>query len=441
VKFTSLIRCALALAVAFLLGSCGGGGATAITTDVGAFSVNPPTATWYAGVKNTITIAGGSAPFTLSSSEPSLLPVPINLNGRQLDLVPNNPSVIDAGLPPNSLPVRTVNLCARSAEGLQACAVIKVGQNFLTGYFFAFTNSTCGGPSPCAGGETTLLFDATTNGNILPNRQFKIERIRGSFQFVVPLNNQTNLEDSVVVTSDEQGVFTTVIRVPLNPEDKVGVIKVTDLQSGAYVFDTFVINGSTSTLNNAITVIPDTITLTGPNAQTCGGGQVQLQVFDGTPPYTAFCGNPQIFVNNPVSGSNPGLFTVTVGQSAGACLTAETCTITDARGARTTFTVTTLKGTNPTTPALSVVPNALTLSCGTSGSVTAVGGSGSYFVNSSHPRVTATVTGNTVTITRLAADAAAGPVPVGGYPTTATVSVSDGSSAVPVTVTVPAICP
>jgi len=435
VKFTSLIRCALAFAGAFLLGSCGGGGATAITTVVGAFSVNPPTATWYAGVKNTLTIAGGSPPFTLSSSEPSLLAVPVNLNGRQIDLVPNNPSVIDAGLPPNSLPVRTVNITARSAEGLQASAEIKVGQNFLTGYFFAFTSSTCAGATPCAGGESVLTFDATTNGNILPNRQFKIEKIRGDFQFVVPVNNQTNLADSVVVTSDEQGVFTTVIRVPTNPSDKVGIIKVTDLKSGAYVLDTFVISGTS--LNGAITVIPDTITMTGPNAQTCGGGQVQLQVFDGVPPYTAFCGNPQIFVNNPVSGSNPGLFTVTVGQSTGACLTGETCTITDARGARTTFTVTTLKGTNPTTPALSVVPNAITLACNTSGSVTVVGGSGVYFANSSHPRVTAAVSGNTVTITRLNGDT----TPPAPFQTTATVSVSDGSSAVPVTVTVPATCP
>ena len=431
-KFTSLIRFALAFAGAFLLGSCGGGGATAITTDVGAFSVNPPNATWYAGVKNTLTIAGGSPPFTLSSSEPSLLAVPVNLNSRQIDLVPNNPSVIDAGLPPNSLPVRTVNITARSAEGFQAVSEIKVGQNFLTGYFFSFSSSTCSGGTPCAGGESVLKFDATTNGNILPNRQFKIERIRGSFQFVVPVNNQTNLEDSVVVTSDEAGVFTTIIRVPASIDDKIGVIKVTDLASGAYRLDTFVIGAGPA--GGTITVLPPQINLTGPNGTTCGNGQVQVMAFDGVAPYTATCFNPQIFVNNPVSGSNPGVFTVTVGASS-TCLSGEQCLVQDARGARATFTVTTVKGTSPPTVAIAVVPNAITLACNTSGSVTATGGSGAFFVNSSHPRITASVSGNTVTITRLPGDA--GVV----YPTSGTVSVSDGSSSVPVTVTVPATCP
>jgi len=95
-----------------------------------------------------------------------------------------------------------------------------------------------------------------------------------------------------------------------------------------------------------------------------------------------------------------------------------------------------VKGSAPTNPPLAVSPSSLTLSCGATGAVTVVGGSGSYSVNSTHPRVTASVSGNTVSITRLA-----GPDPAGGpFPTTATISITDGATVTSVTATVPAAC-
>jgi hypothetical protein len=80
-----------------------------------------------------------------------------------------------------------------------------------------------------------------------------------------------------------------------------------------------------------------------------------------------------------------------------------------------------------------VSPTTFTLACGTSGAVTVVGGTGSYTVNSSHPRVTASVSGNTITVTRLSADGA----PAGTFPSTATISVTDGSSVASTVATVP----
>jgi len=432
VKFSSLTRYAFALASAFLLASCGGGGATPVIVDSGPLQIIPATASWYGGTIYTLTVNGGTPPYQLSTSEPSLLPLPQSISGHTIQVLPNNPSVVDAGLPPEALPIRTTTIFARSAEGLTATAVIQIGQNFLTGYGFNFTTTTCtGGPSPCAGGETAMSFDATTNGNILQDRVFRIERIRGPFQFVDPLNTN-NQKDVINVVSDHEGKFTVVIRVAVGIPTQVGIIKVTDTNSGANVLHTFNINGTPAT--GALTVIPESVTLTGPNGTTCGFGTFDVVVFDGAAPYTAICPNQQIQVVNSPSNTQPGRFTFNVGAST-QCLSGEQCVITDAFGARKTFTVTTVKGTSPPTTPLTVSPSALTLACGQSGSVTVVGGNGNYAVNSSNSRVTATVSGNTVTITRLTGD-------VGGpFPTSATISVTDGTSIGNTVATVPASCP
>ena len=432
VNFQTLARYAVGLVSAFLLASCGGGGAEQRPTDTGNITLNPPTATWYAGVKNTLVISGGTGPFTLTSSEPGIFPVPLNTSSRTIDVVPLQPGVVDAGLQPDELQVRTVNITVRDVVGNQNFNVIRVAQNFLTGYGMFVGGTTCAAGQLCAGGETVLFFDSTFNGALYAGHQFRIERVTGPFQFLDPLNTN-NQVDVVIVTADHEGKFTTRIRVATGIPSQVALIKVTDIQSGAYTYRVLPIVGTPAT--GALAAIPDAINLTGPNGTTCGFGTVDVLVFDGQAPYTATCPNPQIFVLNQTSGSQPGRFTFVVGASS-ACLNAEQCVIQDATGARVTIPITTVKGTDPPPVPLAVAPAAITLTCGASGSVTVVGGTGAYSVNSTHPRVTATVSGNTVTITRLGA-----PDPAGGpFPTSATISITDGATVTSVVATVPAAC-
>jgi hypothetical protein len=139
-----------------------------------------------------------------------------------------------------------------------------------------------------------------------------------------------------------------------------------------------------------------------------------------------------------VSNAQPGRFTIAVG-SGSSCPTAAPVVVTDSLGNRVTVTVTATRGPAPPAAApatpVTVAPSTITLACGTSGSVSAVGGTPPYSVSSSHPRVTATASGNTVTITRLAGDG------VAIFPTSASISITDGASAATVTATVPANCP
>jgi len=432
VKFHSFSRYLVAFLAALLLGSCGGGGG-ATTPDVGGpIQVDPDGATLYAGVRATFTIVGGKPPYILTSTEPALLPVPATVDGHSFDVIPNNPSVVDAGLPPEALPVRTVIITARAAgDASTDSATVKVARNFLTGYGFSFGATTCASQGACAGGETTIAFDSTFVGNLQPNHTYRIERVRGPFQFIDPLNTN-NQTDSIVVTSDSSGRFTAVIRVATGVPTQIAILRVTDVATGAQSLFNFTISAVAPT-TGALTVIPATVSLTGPNGTTCGFGTFDVLVFDGVAPYTAVCPNPQMFVSNSTSNTQPGRFTVTVGASS-ACLAAEQCVITDALGARTTFAITTVKGTTTPPPALVVSPSSMTLLCGQSGNATVVGGNGNYTANSSHPRVTAGVSGNTVTVTRVIGDGAT------VYPATGTVSITDGSSIVNITVTVPTNC-
>jgi hypothetical protein len=207
------------------------------------------------------------------------------------------------------------------------------------------------------------------------------------------------------------------------------------------------------TSNGALTAIPSTFTFTGPDNQTCGSGQGSFFVFDGMPPYTAFATNPGITVNFIDPNHTPGRFGVVVGPTGGTTCPTGSIVVTDANNNRATISVTSAKGSAapPVVPTpLSVQPNAITLGCAQSGSVSVIGGSAStsssggsgggssaptYSVSSADPNVTATVTGNTVTITR------AGPAGAGTGTSTWNVIVTDGSQVQQIAVTAPTTCP
>jgi hypothetical protein len=432
---SSLAGWLLAAAAGLVVSACGGGGASSNNSG-GVPVLSPSGATFYAGVPSTITITGGTRPYKLTSSEPSLFPVPSELNSGSLTVIPANPGVIDAGLQPDELPVRTVNITAIDRLNNSTTIAVKIAQNFLTGYGISFSSNCeaatgAAPPSACAGGESVITLHSTTNGNLHGNRLVRFEVLRGPYQFE-QLPNTTALDRTYTTTTDHEGMALAVIRVNNNVTGQLGVIRVVDVATGVYVDHVFGISGAAA---RTLTAIPDTFTFTGPLAGICGSGNGQFLVFDGLAPYSAISTAAGISVSPSSTGQNPGIFTITV--SGGPPCPSGTIVVTDSSGARTTVTVTSAEGSGTPTPppALTVAPTTITLVCGTAGSVSVVGGTGSYFANSTHPRVTAVVSGNTLTITRLAGDGGV------SYPTGGTVSVSDGSSVGTVAVTVPASCP
>jgi hypothetical protein len=246
------------------------------------------------------------------------------------------------------------------------------------------------------------------------------------------------------------------MRCPANTPPGIGLLRVTHVASGVTTDTAFVI--SSAGANSAVmTADPAKFTFTGPFKGICGTGSFNVLIFGGQAPYTATSASPNaVSVTPSTSTSNPGSFTITAFNSA-TCVDT-TVVVQDASGGHVDINVVTAEGATdppaPPTPAtFDVQPAAIVLSCATTGTVTAVGGSGTYAAASSNPRVFALVSGNTVSITRCGTGAGdprcslpPGTVTGGdggiNYPITATVSVTDGATIKPVAVSgMPATCP
>jgi hypothetical protein len=332
---------------------------------------------------------------------------------------------------------------ANVATGNSAGTGIFIAQNFLTGYgvFYRNTCQVAGGGAQaqaCAGGDSILTITAVTNGGLFSNRNFRLEVIRGPFAWLdcdPTATSPSNAVLSGIITcpTDHEGKANVRMRVQAGATTQIGSYRVVDVASGVTTTQVFSIDGSPPV--GDLTLIPTELTLTGPALSlSCGQGPAGAAIFDGTPPYTAFSSNSVFaagFIGNQVSVTGSG-----------ACEEG-TIVVVDSVGRRGTLTVK-AEASATAPPALSVSPATVNLlsQCGYSASAAFIGGAGPISVLSSHPRVTAFVSNGTVTISRVLSDVGAVPPPPFPYPTSATITLSDGTVFVTITASgVAATCP
>jgi hypothetical protein len=435
---TSLVGSAIAVSAAFLLGSCGGGGAATSNTG-GNLQLLPQNGTFYAGMPATMTIVGGRHPYHIVSGEPGILPVPSTVNESSFTVIPNNPGVVDAGTAVDALPIRTIIVSATDSENLFQQSSIQVAQNFLTGYGVRYTSNCASatggsGPPACAGGETAVRIEANFNGSLIGFRTYRLDVLRGPFHWVFPDSGGQIVGDSITVTTDHEGKTNAIFRVDNNVPTQLAMFRLTDVATGVSVEQLFTITGAP--VGADLEILPDTFTFTGPDSAHCGTGTADFLVFDGVPPYTAVSSFANVSVTPTTSSSQPGRFTLSVGDPS-TCLTDATIIVTDSNNIRGTVTVTTEAGSNDPPPApVRVIPTSFTLTCQGNGAGVVAGGTSPYSATSTAPsRISAVIAGNSLTVTELSA----GPTPSGGL-TTSTVIVTDGTSTATVTVRYPTTC-
>jgi len=171
----------------------------------------------------------------------------------------------------------------------------------------------------------------------------------------------------------------------------------------------------------------DSFSFQGALATQCGSGSADVFISGGTPPYTVV-GSTGISLSSTTIANSGDRLSIAQPPTAPPCQNGSVV-IRDTKGASATVTINVTAGSG-TGPALTVVPSTVaSLLCGQSIQVTVVGGLGGYSATSQHPRITAVVSGNTLTLTRLTGDGAI------VYPGAGSVTVTDGTSAATVNIT------
>jgi hypothetical protein len=440
-------RAAAAFAAALTLASCGGGGVSANPSpivDSPTLTILPGTAVLYAGLPTTFVFSGGTGAYIIASSNQAILPVIGGVTGRSVTLVPN-PVTVETQV---TLTLRDTG----TAAPVTATVTVRPGtvNNDLTITPSSTQDASCS-PAVCSGGDAVAKVTISQGGIPLAARGVRFQVVTGSFVFLEspPLSRFEipGVATSLITTTDETGTARATLRVTALAPNQTATLRVTDLGTGAYREASFAIaqfNGNTP----AFFTLPSEITFTGPYDEICASGStasVDVSVYGGTPPYAISGGGGSFSVDPTTVATNGGsfeieLFPVPPGVKP-VCFEGASVGVTDATGRTITVTVNNEPGTGTApAPAITLSPTTLTLGCGASASLVITGGTDPFNASSNHPRVTALIDAligtRTVTVTRVSPD-----VPPAVYPTTAVITVTDGTTFKSANVTVPATCP
>jgi hypothetical protein len=424
-----LARLALALLSLVVVASCGGGvSGPAPVDDPTRITILPAISTVYSGTPTTFVISGGTGSYIVASSNQTVLPVVGAITGNTLTVMPNlvvadtivTLTVRDTG----TTPVAT------------ATVTVKPGtvNNDITITPTASQGGSCA-PAICSGGDAEVVATLSQGGSPLPARGTRFEVVSGNFFFITtpPGSSVETLATSVVVITDETGKARARIRVPADAPNQTALLQVTDLGTQAFRRASFVIVQATGS-SPGFFVSPTSVTFQGTRTDQCAGSGISASffIFGGNAPYTISNTAPTAFFVSPTTvSSSGGSFTVT---PTGQCFDNAAIIVRDSSGRTVTVTASNTHGT-AAVPPLTVSPDTVTLSsCTGTASVTASGGNGPpYFVSSGSDSVVASISGNTVTLSRRAGSAA----PTGSV----SVGVSDGTTGASITVNLSGTCP
>ncbi|MBL8520187.1 MAG: hypothetical protein JNK75_05895 [Betaproteobacteria bacterium] len=431
---------ALVGTVALFLAACGGGGTQGGDPNKsGDLAINPSTATMYALNPFTFFIAGGRAPYNVTSSEPTLGQFNFNTSQNQISFTPNQPGVVDVGQDPEQVPSRQMIITIRDANGTQVQGTYNVLQNFLTGYGLSIsTVTTCGvaagggggsAISACSGSDSLVSLVPVFNGTRIAGKQMRLTVNYGPFSFIQDGPPDGITGPNITRNADSTGGVSFRIRVLPNVITQYAQFRLTDVATGAFRNFDFVIR---SAAPEDLSVIPSTITFTGANTAQCGFGSASLFPLGGKGPYRAVASNPNLQVSPSQVNAGEG-FNLTIGPST-TCISASVI-VSDAEGKTSNVSVTTEAGATPPILPLTVTPSVIgclpdlganvaqvTVNGGNANKVIAVSSPGLLL-----PNPTA---GSGTFVMQLTSQGVGG-----GTTQNVTVTVSDGSAA-PATVTV-----
>jgi hypothetical protein len=341
-----------ALAGLLALGGCGGGSGAPNNPynppppPPGPVFVLPATLTAFSNTPTTLAISGGAAPFSVFSSNPSVLPVAqVSTNG-DIVLLPGNVSADT-----------TVLITVQDAIGQRASSSVTVRPApIFNTLVIKPSSAACGANTICSGQTGSATVTVLGPGGIgIPNRQVRFDVVDGAFA-IQSNNPATPLVQTLTVVSDANGVATVFIQANFGAATQPAVLRATELTTGNQV------NGLFTIVAAALTVIPNTVTVTGPDTSTCfGGAVIDYFIYGGSPPYHVSSTIPSaVVLTNSTVTTSGGSFRVT---TTGQCVNPAIFSIVDSTGLQTTANLVNLPGTAapapPPTPGVFATPGAI----------------------------------------------------------------------------------
>jgi hypothetical protein len=470
------------LAGVLSLAACGGGNGSPSEVingggNVAALAVLPAAPTVYSGTPETLTVSGGQGPYSVFSSDQTVLTVPSVTNGTftispgvvaadttvQVTVRDNRgtlltiPVIVKAALLVNSLTLKADNFASSCPNDriLSTSPTDSIGSTWI-----------CSGQT----GTVGIRVQNVTGGG-LSGRPIQFDVIQGDFQiFTNAAGTPDTFGLTYTVPTDQNG--NAVVRIRANPaaSQQLVIVQAKDVTSGNFVRGIYVIQQFLPGGDTQLQVVPDTVTITGPDTLTCSSGvATTFYIFGGKPPYTVGNPFPQFLsIGQTVVATSGGGFTVT---TRGGCVTPATISINDAAGHTTTVTLNNNLGTQP--PNITTTPNPITitpkatgippLTCGANTNIVATGGgtitqqgttqtitpATALFVGVDRPDILSALPSNAtpgspITITRVippAPDSSTVNPPASNALATVNVFVSDGAQTLTVPIQVANTCP
>jgi len=354
--FAGWLRSITALAaVAGTLGlsACGGGSGAPNNPFLGPLTVLPAAIVAYSGVPTTLTISGGTGPYKAFSSNPAVLPVPQTVPATAVVLLANNVAA-DTEVTITIQETGTVQPVGAQVPVTVTVRAAAIG-NSLT---ITPNLAECGTNAICSGQNGTATVTVLgPQGGPIAGRPVRFD-VLGTAYAIATSNPAQPFVSSLTVVSDANGVASVILRANTNAPTQFAQLRVTDLTSGQQLTGNFLIQQITDGAT-ILTVVPDTVTITGALKGICSTGfTTNYYIYGGTPPYriTSTFPNSITLVNSTVN-TNGGFFQAVTN---GSCVDPLTFSILDATGRQTTAKLINQEGDGEVPvvapPALAVAP-------------------------------------------------------------------------------------
>jgi hypothetical protein len=415
-SFGKLALGALMLAAIAGLAGCGGSSSSTPATTTSSLLASPTSFVAFGNTPNTVGISGGKGPYTVRSSDTSILPVPSSIAGASFTFTPNNVAT-----------ATPVTLTVTDSAAATSVVTVTVTPATITSGLIQITpatGSTCAATNNpaitvatmCAGELGTASVTLRNNlGAVLPNREVRFEVLTIGAT-VAPTPTTAVFSRIATVNTNAQGVATVSIKADIEISSETAFLRATDVTSTHRV-DTWITVLKQKDGASVLSMVPTTGGMQGHFSNECPNVRREFSIYGGKAPYaiTLPAANTLVLANETAAAApggaitvpnSGGRFTVESAEST-SCTTASTAlTITDALGVAITGAYTVAPGTNArpaattdllvSPPTISITADPLSTYCASSSTrYTISGGTAPYAVSASIPQIVTSLSGGT----------------------------------------------